>query len=182
MSEASIPNAEPAAASRSFADRLVGVLRLDGATYDEIGADANAGGQAATVVALATIGRALSAEGGPLSTQGLLFLVQIPLLWPVLSGLVAAMGQWFGTPAPFARVLRIVGFAMAPFALAAFGAVPVEPVQVAAAFLSTALLIATLVVGVRHALSTSLGWAGFVCLVIFLILIFVSIAYVFVTS
>ena len=48
-------------------------------------------------------------------------------------------------------------------------------VQIAVAFLWTALLIATFVVGVRQALSTSTGRAGFVCLVLLMTLIFAAL-------
>jgi hypothetical protein len=182
MSEASVSSVESTTGGRSFVERLLGVLRLDGAAYDEIGADANAAGQAAAVVVLAAVCRAIAAEGGPLATQGLLFLVQIPLLWLGVSALAFGMGRFFGFDAPFARVLRVMGFAFAPFALTVAGVVPVEPVRIAVAFLSTALLLATFVVGVRHALRTTLGWAGFVSLLIAMILAFVSMSYLYVTT
>lgn len=185
MSEAGVPNTATSSAppaGRSFVDRLMGVLRLDAAAYEDIASDPAAIGQAAAVVAAAALGRAVSAQGGPLAAQGLLFLVQIAALWPVISLMVLAIGRWFGHPAEFSRVARVMGYAFAPFALAALGAVPVEAVQIAVAFLSTALLLATFVVGVRHALRTTTGLAGFVCMVIVLILVFVSMVYRYLTS
>lgn len=180
MSEAGVPDptqASDPSAGRSFVERVVGVLRLDGAAYDEIGADPNALGQAAAVVIAAAAGRALSAVGGPFSTQGLLFLTQVSALWPVGALLVFAIGRSFGHAASFARCLRVMGFALAPFALAVLAVVPVQAVQIAVAFLSTALLIATFVVGVRHALQIDTGRAGFLALVVALILVFVSFVY-----
>lgn len=177
MTEASIPDADTSIGSRSFVNRVVGVLRLDASVYDEIAADPGAMGQAAAVVAAAAVGRALTAQGGPLAEQGLLFLVQITVLWPLLAVLVFAIGRWFGFQASLARIARVIGFALAPFALVVLGLVPVEAVQIAVAFLSTALLIATLVVAVRHALQTTIGWAGFVCAVVVLVMIFISMVY-----
>jgi hypothetical protein len=177
MSEAGIPNAAAPPSQRSFAERLVGVLRLDAAAYDDVASDPAALGQAAAVVVTAAVGRSISAEGGPFSVQGLLFLVQLIAIWPVNTLLVYGIGRWFGHTPDVMRVARVMGFALAPFALSVLGVVPVEAVRVAVAFLSTALLLATFVVGVRHALQTTTGRAGFVCVVIVLVLMFVSMVY-----
>jgi len=180
MSEAGVPNpatSSEAKAGLSFVERLFGVLRLDGAAYEDVAADPSAMGQAAAVVVAAAAGRALTAVGGPFSTQGLLFLVQIAALWPTTSLLVFLIGRWFGHAGDLQRIARVMGFALAPFALAALGLIPVEAVQIAVAFLSTALLLATFVVGVRHALQTDTGRAGFVTVVIALVLVFVSMVY-----
>lgn len=185
MSEAGLPDASAAStpqASRSFIERVFGVLRLDGGAYEEIAADPAAMGQAATVVVAAAVGRALSAMGGPFSEQGLLFLVQVPALWPVSAGLVLGIGRAFGHETNFARCMRLVGFALAPFALTALGAIPIEPLRIAIAFLSVALLLATLVVAVRHALQTVTSRAAFVTLVVVMILVFVSLVYAYATA
>ena len=180
MSEAGVPNpvtSTEAKTGLSFVERVLGVLRLDGAAYEDIGGDPGAMGQAAAVVVAAAVGRALIAVGGPFSVQGVLFLVQIAALWPMTSLLVFLVGRWFGHASDLQRIARVMGFALAPFALAAFGLIPVEAVQIAVAFLSTALLIATFVIGVRHALRTDTSRAGFVTVVIALVLIFVSMVY-----
>lgn len=177
MSEASIPDATTSTGSRSFLDRVIGVLRLDSSAYEEIAAGSGAMGQAAAVVVASAVIRALTAQGGPFGTQGILFLVQISALWPALSLLIYAIGRWFGFEATPARVARVIGFAFAPFLLVVLSLVPVQAVQIAVAFLSTALLIATLVVGTRHALQAAIGWAGFVCAVVALVMIFVSMVY-----
>ena len=164
-------------AGRSFIERIAGVLRLDGGAYEEIASDPAAMGQAAAVVVGAAAARALGAVGGPFSTQGLLFLAQITALWPIGTGLVFLLGRWFGHVQPIGRIARVMGFALAPFVLTVLGVVPVEAVQIAVAFLSTALLIATFVVGVRHALQTDTGRAGLLTLIIALTLVFVSMVY-----
>lgn len=176
MSEAHVPDttapSEAAPSGRSFVERLTGALRLDAAAYEDIGSDPGAIGQAAAVVAGAAVARALAAQGGPLGGQGLAFMLQVAALWPVSSLLVWALGGWFGTPANPMRVARIMGFAMAPLMLTALGVVPAEIVQVAVAFLSTALLVATFLIGTRQALSTTTGRAAFVCIVLLLTLFF----------
>ena len=177
MSEASIPDTETSTGSRSFVDRVIGVLRLDSSAYEEIAADSGAMGQAAAVVAASAVIRALTAQGGPLAEQGILFLVQISVLWPALSVLIFGVGRWFGFRASPARVARVIGFAFAPFLLLVLALVPIQAVQIAVAFLSTALLIATLVVGARHALQATIGWAGFVCAVVALVMVFISLVY-----
>jgi len=55
MSQASVQPevVSPASEARSFAQRALGALRLDGASYDEIAQSPSALGQAAAVVALA---------------------------------------------------------------------------------------------------------------------------------
>jgi len=183
MSEAGIPDTASAAprSGRSFVERLLGVLRLDGGAYEDIAADPSALGQAAVVVVAAAVCRAISASGGPLSEQGILFLVQLIALWPIDTLLVFAIGRWFGHTPDLMRVARVMGFAVAPFALTILGVVPVEAVRFVVALVSTALLLATFVVGVRHSLQTATGRAVFISVVIALVLFFVSMVYNFLT-
>jgi len=180
MSQAGVPNTADATAppvGRSFVDRVLGVLRLDASAYEDIASDPGSMPQAVAVVAAAAIGRAISAPGGPFSHDGLIFLVYIAALWPITSLLVLTVGRWFDHPSELARVARVLGFAMAPYALSVLGVVPVKPVQI-----SMALFLATFVVGVRHGLRTTTGRAGFVCVVIALILVFAWMIYVYLTA
>ena len=112
----------------------------------------------------------------------LLFVVQIALLWPANTLMIFVIGRWFGHTPDLMRVARLMGFASAPLALAMLGVVPVEAVRIAVALLSTALWLATWVVGTRHALQTTTGRAAFVCVVMILILMFVSMVYRFLTA
>jgi hypothetical protein len=181
MSQAGIPETGPTEApgqqaeprpGRSFVERLTGVLRLDSSAYDDVAGDTGALGQAAAVVALAAVARSLSAEGGPLGGQGLAFMIQVAATWPIAAFLVWALGNWFGSPTDLPRVLRAIGFAMAPLLLTALNVLPVEFVHVAIDLLSTALLIATFVVATRQALRAETGRAAFVCLVLFMLVTF----------
>jgi hypothetical protein len=184
MSEAGIPEAAPTtepgppgpqaepSAGRSFVERLTGVLRLDSSAYDDVADDAGALGQAAVVVGLAALARSLSAEGGPLGGQGIAFMIQVAATWPIAAFLIWSLGSWFGHPTSFGRVARVIGFAMAPLLLTALNALPVEFVRIAVDLLSTALLIATFVIGTRQAQRTTTGRAAFVCVVLFMLVTF----------
>jgi hypothetical protein len=169
--EAPGPQAEPRR-GRSFVERLTGVLRLDSSAFDDVADDADALGQAAAVVGLAAVARSLSAEGGPLGGQGIAFMIQVAATWPITAVLIWALGNWFGSPSDLPRMLRVIGFAMAPLILTALNVLPAEFVRVAIDLLSTALLIATFVVGTRQALRAETSRAAFVCLVLFMILTF----------
>jgi hypothetical protein len=187
MSEAGIPETAPTEEreaprphgsqveprpGRSFVERLTGVLRLDSAAYDDVADDPGALGQAAVVVGFAALARSLSAEGGPLGGQGIAFMIQVGATWPIAAFLIWALGNWFGHPASFARVLRVIGFALAPLLITALTVLPAEFVRVAIDLLSTALLIATFVVGTRQALRATTGRAAFVCIVLFMVVMF----------
>jgi len=184
MSEAGIPNMASTAppSARSFFERLLGVLRLDSSSYDDVAADPRALGQAAAIVVIAALGRSISAQGGPLSFQAIWFLCQLILLWPALSLLVYAIGRWFGHTPDVLRVARVMGFSMAPFALGILHLIPVDWARNAVDLLWVALLIATLVVGIRQSLQTTTGQAAFISVVIAMILFFVSMVYQYLTT
>jgi len=172
MSEAGIPETASTAppGARSFFERLLGVMRLDAAAYDDIAGDRNALGQAVIVVAASALAGGMSTGAGIFTTQGVVFMTQLVLLWPVFTLLVYVIGRWFGHTPDFWQIARLMGFARAPYLLASIAVVPVEWVRLSVLFVMTALLLATFVVGVRHALQTTIGRAVFVCVVSLLIL------------
>lgn len=174
MSEASLQPElhSPAPLARSFVQRLTGTLRLDAGAYDEVAADTGALGQAAAIVGVAALARAIGSPAGPLSGEGIQAGVWVAAHWPLIAGLVWALANWFGHPVRFMPVLRVIGFAMAPLALWVLSAVRFEPVQVVSTFLAFALLIAGFVVGTRQVLKVPTGRAGFVTLVVALLLFF----------
>jgi hypothetical protein len=163
---------QPASAQQNFVQRLIGVLRLDGAVYLDIAADPAATGQAVVVVAAAAVARSLAAAGGPFGSQGIAFAVQTALLWPVVACLVWILALWFGHPTSLGRLARVLGFAMAPFVLSALGVVPVTWIAAAANFVATALLIAAFWVAVRNASGVSAGMAALVCVIVVLVIAF----------
>ena len=162
MSQASVQPevASPASEARSFAERAVGALRLDGATYEEIARSPNGVGQAAAVVALAA---AASTFGSPERTTTLVAVfgaLAIASAWLIGAGLI-----WIGSrqQVPYSMLVRTVGFAMAPLSLVALEMVPLAPVRYAVALVSTALFVAALAVGTRQALRVSTGTAALLC-------------------
>lgn len=184
MSEAGIPNTASTAppSGRSFVERLLGVLRLDAAAYEDVASDPAALGQAAVVAAAAAIGGAIGTEWGLFSGQGLVFMCLLFALWPISAILVFALARWFGHTTDLMRVARLMGFARAPYVLLALAAIPIESVRVAVLFGSTALLLAIFVVAVRHALHTTTGRAAFVGGVTLLIVGFAWFVYVYLTA
>ena len=116
--------------STSYADRLLGVLRLDARTYREVEQDTNANGQAALTIVLA----ALAAGIGSLLSRDLIqnalgTVLSSVLQWVVFS-LVAyyvgaslfSSGQTSVTPG---QVLRTIGFAHAPKLFLVLGIIPI---------------------------------------------------------
>lgn len=105
--------------------RILGVLRLDVSTFEQIEHDTTATGQAAGVVAVAAvcqaIGRSISASvyGGGVGAGFLVTLVAAFIGWVVWS----ALTYWIGTSlfdgkADLGEMLRVIGFAQAPLVLA----------------------------------------------------------------
>jgi hypothetical protein len=104
-----------------FMDRIMGVFRLNAATFEEIEHDQNATGQAALVVGiaalLAAIGSGLSAAfthtsfiGNFIST--LLWTFIGWFVWSVVSYFIGT--TLFGGKADVGEMLRVIGFAYAP--------------------------------------------------------------------
>lgn len=178
MSEAQAPGETAAptpSGGRSFGERVLGALRLDTSVYDEVAADSAALGQAAVVAAAAGVARALSAPSGAFSKQGLVWAGVVFLFWLASSVTTWAIAWALGHDADLGRLVRVCGFAMAPFLLLVAWLLPIELVRVAVLFLSTALLLATFVVGVRQGLRVSIGRAAFVLFVAFATLFLISI-------
>ncbi len=112
-----------------FLDRVIGVLRLDANTYEEIEADETATGQAAMVVLIvAVIGGLISGGVGALTGDGFFgnFLSQLIgafFGWFIWSAATYYVGtSFFEGKATMGEMLRVLGFAQAPGIL---GVVPV---------------------------------------------------------
>ncbi|MEM7119513.1 MAG: Yip1 family protein [Chloroflexota bacterium] len=105
--------------------RIIGILRLDVATYEEIEADESATSQAAMVVAIVAIvgglvGGAFSAAlGGSFLGSFLTTLLSAFLGWIVWSAVTYFVGtSLFGGKSDMGQMLRVLGFAQAPGILA----------------------------------------------------------------
>jgi hypothetical protein len=161
----------------TFVQRLVGVLTLDGPTYENIEADRSATGQAVAVVVIASV-----AAGAGVG----LFLGPFGLIQETIAALVGWV-MWAGAtyligtrvlPEPQTRtdmgeLLRVIGFSYAPQVFAFFAFIPFLGIVVrtAVAF----WLLATTVMAVQHALDyTSIGRALIVVLTGWLLFVLIQ--------
>ena len=116
--------------SASYADRLVGALRLDARTYREVEQDTNANGQAALTIVLAALAAGIGSLLSRDLVQNALGTVLSSVLQWVVFSLVAyyvgaslfSSGQTSVTPG---QVLRTIGFAHAPKLFLVLGIIPI---------------------------------------------------------
>lgn len=102
-------------------DRIIGVLKLDVNTYEEIEADEGATGQAAIVVSIVAIlggligGGISAALGGSFIGSFLSTLLNAYIGWLVWAGVTYFVGtSFFGGQATMGEMLRVIGYAQAP--------------------------------------------------------------------
>jgi hypothetical protein len=149
---------------RSFARRLLGALRLEASTYEEVEHDADALWQAAVVVALGGV-----AEGVLLVQSGgwgapVVSLIGGFLGWFAASGVVWLVGvRLMGCSSDFAELLRALGFATAPRILLVAGLLPLGPALPILRLAVAALTVGAFVIASRQALDVSTGRAVVVC-------------------
>jgi hypothetical protein len=159
-------DAAPAAAGHSFVERFVGALRLDGSVYEEIAGDPGALAQAAGVAAIAAAARAIGVLSATTSGEAVLGALHVLALWPIVALLIWSVGSLLRSPGEFGRVLRVVGFAMAPLVLVVLLVVPNDWFRGGVGLVTYALLFGALVVAVRAALRIDTGRAAFVCMTV----------------
>ncbi len=106
-------------------NRIIGVLKLDVNTYEEIEADESATSQAAIVVSVVAIvggligGGINAALGGSFLGSFLQTLLTAYIGWLVWAAVTYFVGtQFFGGQATMGEMLRVIGFAQAPGILA----------------------------------------------------------------
>ena len=112
----------------SFTERVVGALRLDAATYEEVERDVTATSQAAAIVALASVAGGI----GGYWLVGVTGMIRGAVV-ALLGWVFGAAALWFvgtkilpgkKTEADIGQLLRTVGFAGAPGLLRIAGVVP----------------------------------------------------------
>jgi hypothetical protein len=152
-------------------ERIMGVLRLDSNTFEEIEAD-QAGGttQALIVVVLAAIASGIGLllvdtdEAGVGLIGGIIGSI---IRWAVVAALIAFVGtrllEAATTSSNWGEVARVTGYAQAPTLLGILAFIPVLGL-IAGIVGGIWSLIAT-VIGVRQALDMSTGRAIAVCVV-----------------
>ena len=138
----------------TLTNRLVGVLKLDAPTYENIESDPQANTQALTIVILASLAAGLGAG----LTLGIGALVRETI------GAVAGWVMWAGvtyllgtrvwpeseTRTDMGELLRVIGFSYAPNFFSIFGVLPLVGSLIRACV--ALWLLATTVVAVRQAL------------------------------
>lgn len=108
----------------SMTDRMIGAAMLDVATYEEVEHDQTATGQAAMVVGIVALARAIGSLGAGF---GVLVggIVMAFVGWLVWCGITYFIGdELMGGDATWGEVLRAVGFAQTPGVLAVVGIIP----------------------------------------------------------
>ena len=167
----------------TFGERIVGAIKLDVKSFEEIEQDTTAMGQAVSVVVMA----AVAAGIGNLRYGGTRFLVTGVLAsligYAAWAGLVFVIGTKVmpepATKADFAETFRVVGFAAAPGLFRVLGFLPLGLGWLIGFAVSIWMLVA-MVIAVRQVLDyTSTVTAIVVCVIGFLaylIVVFVLLA------
>jgi hypothetical protein len=156
-------------ASSSYVDRIIGAIRLDPATYEEVEHDTNATWQAALVVAVAAIFSGVGSSGG--QTQGLVGGVLASVVfWAIFALFAYLVGAYLlkgpQTSATFGEVLRALGFSYAPSFVAILGLIP--GIGFLFTFIAAIWSLIASVIALRQALEVSTGRAVAVVVVAFL--------------
>lgn len=156
-----IPQA-PAPARHSFVERVIGALRLDAATYDEVEHDPTSLGQAAGVVAVAALAAAIgtASRGGPGAVGA---VVGALVGWLLSAAFIWVVGVfWMKHTSDYKELLRTLGFASAPQVLLVLSGIPAVGGLIG--FAAWLWSLAAFVVAVRQALDTTTGRSVVVCI------------------
>ena len=154
-------------------NRIIGVLRLDVATYEEIEADQSATGQAAIVVAVVAIvggligGGISAALGGSFFGTFLNQLLSAFIGWFVWSFATYFIGtNFFEGQADMGEMLRVLGFAQAPGIL---GIIPV-----CGSFVGWIWTLACTFIAIRQGLDLDNQKAALTAIIAFVAVVIVS--------
>lgn len=112
------------ATQRSLTERMVAAAKLDVGLYEEVEADQNATGQAATVVVIVAVAQAIGAAG--VGLFGVVVAIAGAFFgWLVWAGITYLVGdKLLGGTATWGELLRTLGFAQAPGVLYILGLIP----------------------------------------------------------
>lgn len=143
--------------NRTIVDRMIGAARLDIPTYEEVEHDESLTAQAALVVVLAAVARAIGGlDGG--STHVLSGLMTALSMWLVWAGITYLIGdKMLGGTATWGELLRTLGFAQAPGILAVVGVF--GPLSGVTELVVSIWLLVTGIVAIRQALDFGTGKA-----------------------
>jgi hypothetical protein len=162
----------------TLSSRLVGVLKLDPAAFEDVERDQRANTQALTIVILASLAAGLGA-GLSVGLGGLVRgTIGAVAGWVMWAGVTYLLGTrlWpeSETRTDMGELLRVIGFSYAPHFFSIFGVLPIVGSLIRIAV--TLWLLATTVVAVRQALDYRSTFHAFRVVVVGW-LIFVAIAW-----
>lgn len=163
----------------SFQDRVIGALKLQASTFEEVEADRNAMGQAAAVVLAASVASGIGWiwYGG---ISGIIRGAIASLIgWVISAALIWAIGTKMmpgkNTQADIQQMMRVLGFAQAPGIFAVIAIVPI--LGWLAAFLVWIWTLVATVIAVRQGLDyDDTMKAVIVCVIAMVIGFLVSLA------
>ena len=160
----------------SFQDRVVGAMRLQTTTFEEVEHDASATSQAAILVVAGAISGALASIAWIGITGALMSVVLALIGWVIGSFVILIVGTKLfpgkNTEADMGQMLRTVGFANAPSLFGVLAIVPFLGVLIKIVLLIWGLV--AMVIGVRQALDyDDTLKAVIVCVVAWVIMILV---------
>ncbi len=152
----------PTPTHHGFLERVIGALRLDAATYEEVEHDPSALGQAAGVVAAAAVAAAIGGAGVSGGGGAVGAVLGSLIGWLISAAFIWVVGVYFMKhTSDYRELLRTLGFASAPKLLAVLGGLPV--LGAIAVFVGGLWSLAAFVVAARQALDVSTGRALWVC-------------------
>ncbi len=152
----------------SFGERVVGVLKADVKTFEEIENDPAAMGQAVGVILLAGVAALIGnffRQSLGLAVVALLLSVVGSALWALIVTIVGTkLMPEPATKADFSQTFRVVGFSAAPGLLNVLAIIPFLGVLISLVIWLWSLVV--MVIGVRQVLDySSTGRAVIVCLI-----------------
>jgi hypothetical protein len=161
----------------SLGERMVGAMKADVRTFEEIEADPGALGQAVTVIVLAGVAAMIGnlfRDGVATGVGALLMSLIGYAIWTVIVVLVGTkLMPEPATKADFAEGFRVIGFAAAPGVFNVLAIIPFLGVLIS--FFISIWSLVIMVVAVRSVLDySSTGRAIVVCLIGFIINLIVT--------
>ena len=158
--------------SSSFVERVIGAIRLEPATYEEVEHDTDATWQAVLVVAVAAILSGVGSSGG--RTQNLVGGVLASVVfWAIFALFAYLVGVHLlkgpQTSASFGEVLRALGFSYAPSLFAILGLIP--GIGFLLVFIAGVWSLIASVIALRQSLEVSTGRAVAIAVVAFLAMV-----------
>ena len=140
-------------------NRIIGALRLDPHTFEEVEADSSATKQAVLVVVIVAIASGIGGLGGGF-TGLIIGVVSAIVQWALWAFITFVVGTTiFKTPethANWGQLARTTGFAQAPGLLKILGFIPFLGVVII--FIASVWQLVAMVIAVRHALDYTSTW------------------------